>query len=113
MQQFDLVLKNALVNGAFNADIGVKNGLITALGLGLASTDDTEVIDCKGAVVTPGGIDGHVHLAQDQSPRAKQAGYRCADNSMYTSLGHSELRADCQVQSKPAREALLLVVQPL
>jgi imidazolonepropionase-like amidohydrolase len=83
MQQFDLVLKNAFVNGAFNADIGIKNGLITALGLGLTLTDDTQVVDCKGAVVTPGGIDGHVHLAQDQSPRAKQAGYRCADNSVY------------------------------
>jgi adenine deaminase len=83
MQQFDLVLKNVLVNGAFNADIGIKNGLITALGLGLVSTDDTQVIDCKSAIVTPGGIDGHVHLAQDQSPRAKQAGYRCADNSKY------------------------------
>jgi imidazolonepropionase-like amidohydrolase len=112
MQQFDLVLKNALVNGAFQADIGVKNGLITALGLGLASTDDTEVIDCKGAVVTPGGIDGHVHLAQDQSPRAKQAGYRCADNSMYISIDHSMLRTNSQTQSKPARGAPLLVAQP-
>jgi imidazolonepropionase-like amidohydrolase len=100
------------VNGAFQADIGVKNGLITALGLSLASTDDTEVIDCKGAVVTPGGIDGHVHLAQDQSPRAKQAGYRCADNSVYTSLDHSVLQANCRMQSKLAREAPLPVVQP-
>jgi hypothetical protein len=112
MQQFDLVLKNALVNGAFQADIGVKNGLITALGLGLALTDDTEVIDCKGAVVTPGGIDGHVHLAQDQSPRAKQAGYRCADSSMYASLNHSMIQTNPQMQSRPAREAPLLVVQP-
>jgi imidazolonepropionase-like amidohydrolase len=112
MQQFDLVLKHALVNGAFNADIGVKNGLITALGLGLASTDDTEVIDCKGAVVTPGGIDGHVHLAQDQSPRAKEAGYRCADNSMYTSLDHSMFPTNCQIQSRLAREAPLLAVRP-
>ena len=84
MQEFDVILKNALVNGAFKADICIKNGLITALGIGLVSTDDTQTIDCKGAVVTPGGIDGHVHLAQDQSPRAKQAGYRCADNSKLT-----------------------------
>ncbi|KAI5247871.1 D-hydantoinase [Aureobasidium subglaciale] len=80
MQEFDLVLKNAFVNGAYVADIGVKGGIITALGLNLSPTEDTQIIDCERAIVTPGGIDGHVHLAQDQSPRAKEAGYRCADN---------------------------------
>lgn len=80
MQEFDLILRNAFVNGAFQSDIGVKDGVIAGLGLNLASTEDTHVVDCEGAVVTPGGIDGHVHLAQDQSPRAKEAGFRCADN---------------------------------
>lgn len=106
MQQFDLVLKNAFVNGAFNADIGIKNGLITALGLGLTLTDDTQVVDCKGAVVTPGGIDGHVHLAQDQSPRAKQAGYRCADNSVYYSLGRIVLTTDEDTVTTGTRSAV-------
>lgn len=108
MQEFDLILKNALVNGAFKADIGIKNGLITALGIGLVSTDDTQIIDCKGAVVTPGGIDGHVHLAQDQSPRAKQAGYRCADNSKLTESNGDSSEADRKTQSRLAREALWL-----
>lgn len=81
MHEFDLVLRNAFVNGSFICDIGVKNGIISALGAELVVPVGTEVIDCEGAVVTPGGIDGHVHLAQDRSPRAREAGYKCADTS--------------------------------
>ncbi len=81
MQAFDLILRNACVNGAYVCDIGVKHGVITAMGIGLVATEDTQTIDCESAVVTPGGIDGHVHLAQDRSPRAREAGYVSADNS--------------------------------
>jgi dihydropyrimidinase len=81
MQEFDLILKNALVNGMHLCEIGVKDGIISGMGLNLIATDSTQVIDCEGAVVTPGGIDGHVHLAQDRSPRAREAGYQCADTS--------------------------------
>ncbi|KAI6792996.1 hypothetical protein KC361_g6434 [Hortaea werneckii] len=79
MQEYDTVLRNAYVNGSYISDIGVKNGIIVALGNSLATTEGTKVIDCEFAVVTPGGIDGHVHLAQDRSPRAKEAGYKSAD----------------------------------
>jgi dihydropyrimidinase len=81
MQEFDIILRNACANGSYICDIGIKNEVISALGLGLIATEDTEVIDCKGAVVTPGGVDGHVHLAQDRSPRACEAGYVSADTS--------------------------------
>lgn len=81
MQSFDLILRNAFVNGAYICDIGIKHGVITALGSGLVATEDTQTIDCEFAVVTPGGIDGHVHLAQDRSPRACEAGYVSADTS--------------------------------
>jgi dihydropyrimidinase len=82
MQEFDLILKRAFVNGIHLCEIGVKDGVITALGLNLIATGGTQIIDCEGAVVTPGGVDGHVHLAQDLSPRAREAGYHCADNSI-------------------------------
>jgi dihydropyrimidinase len=81
MQEFDLILRNAFINGSFICDIGIKNGIISALGAELAAPVGTEAINCEGAVVTPGGIDGHVHLAQDRSPRAKAAGYKSADTS--------------------------------
>lgn len=79
MQEFDLILRNACVNGSHICDIGIKHEVITALGLDLVATEDTEVVDCEGAVVTPGGVDGHVHLSQDRSPRAREAGYVSAD----------------------------------
>ena len=79
MRQHDMILRNACVNGAFTCDIGIKDELIVSLGSNLTESEETTVINCEGAVVTPGGIDGHVHLAQDRSPRARAAGYRSAD----------------------------------
>lgn len=64
-QSFDLVIRNARCATAadtFNADIGINNGVIAALGTGLAAGE--REIDAKGAWVTPGGIDGHCHLAE-------------------------------------------------
>ncbi len=85
-QTFDVLLRNAKVNGAFVCDIGIQCGVIAALGLNLPEAPGTQVIDCEHAVVTPGGIDGHVHLSQDQSPRAREAGYVAADTSRSTHL---------------------------
>jgi dihydropyrimidinase len=82
MQSFDVILRNAHVNGAFSCDIGIKRGVISSLSMNLVASEDTEIIECENAIVTPGGIDGHVHLAQDKSPRAQEAGYQCADTSM-------------------------------
>ncbi len=81
MQLFDVILRDAFVNGAFVCDIGIKHGVISALGLNLVASEDIKIIDCEDAIVTPGVIDGHVHLAQDKSPRAREAGYQCADTS--------------------------------
>jgi dihydropyrimidinase len=38
------------------------------LGTSLPRDEITQVIDAKGAKVTPGGVDSHVHFAQDNSP---------------------------------------------
>lgn len=86
MQEFDTILRSACVNGAYICDIGIKRGTITSIGIDLVATEDTCIINCDGAVVTPGGIDGHVHLSQDRSPRAREAGYVSADTSKISSL---------------------------
>lgn len=62
---FDLVLRNARVATAsdvYGADIGIRGGRIVQLGEGLPA--GLQEIDAAGRVVTPGGVDAHVHLDQ-------------------------------------------------
>jgi dihydropyrimidinase len=49
-------------------EIGIKNGKISCLGSSLPREASTQIIDANGGYVTPGGVDSHVHLAQDNSP---------------------------------------------
>ena len=75
----DLVITNALVldhSGIFKADIGVRDGRISAVGkAGNPDTMDgvtveigasTEVIAGEGKLLTAGGIDTHVHFISPQ-----------------------------------------------
>ncbi len=48
--------------------IGVKDGIIVAIALSLPAGPRTKVVDAQGAYVTPGGVDSHVHLHQDNAP---------------------------------------------
>ena len=60
----DLIIKNAhiVTRGARAAtDIGVADGRIVQLG---GQMSGGAVIDASGRIVTPGGVDGHVHLTQ-------------------------------------------------
>ena len=71
--EFDLVVKNATIVTAAEVlppglSIGTKSGKIVCIGLDLPTGPETKVIDAEGAFVTPGGVDSHVHLAQDNAP---------------------------------------------
>lgn len=62
---FDLVIRNARIATAadtFSADIGITDGVITALGQGLSG--GAREIDADGRWVLPGGVDAHCHLDQ-------------------------------------------------
>jgi dihydroorotase-like cyclic amidohydrolase len=62
---YDLIIANGTVATAsdtFARDVGIRDGRIVALGLGLG--DANRVIDATGRPVLPGGIDSHVHIAQ-------------------------------------------------
>jgi dihydropyrimidinase len=69
MPEFDLAIRGGTVvtaSDTVRADIGVRGGRIVAVAEGIA--DATQVIDASGLLVLPGGIDSHVHIAQDSGP---------------------------------------------
>jgi dihydropyrimidinase len=49
-------------------DVGIRNGQITCIGLGLPASPSTSVIDAEGAYIAPGGVGSHVHLEQWNTP---------------------------------------------
>lgn len=66
---FDTIIRGGMIATAsdvFEANIGIAEGRIVALGkhLGMAA----EIIDATGRLVLPGGIDSHVHIAQPSGP---------------------------------------------
>ncbi|KAI3012036.1 hypothetical protein CBS147346_951 [Aspergillus niger] len=71
----DLIIINATVQQATasdvvpNQDIAISDGKIVLLGQNLpALFHSAATLDAEGAYVTPGGVDSHVHLQQDNSP---------------------------------------------
>lgn len=85
----DTVITNALVvdyTGIYKADIGIKDGKISAIGKagnpqtmdgvtpGLAVGACTEVIAGEGLILTAGGIDTHIHFIAPQQVRTALAG---------------------------------------
>ena len=71
---FDIIIRNGTVidgsgNPRFDADVGIKNGFIAAVGdLGQAAA--TTQIDARGLFVTPGFINIHSHASADALPTA-------------------------------------------
>jgi dihydropyrimidinase len=62
---FDCVVRGGRVGTAsdeFDADVGIKDGTIVALGRNLAP--GTNDIDARGRLVLPGGVDAHAHIEQ-------------------------------------------------
>lgn len=65
MANFDCIIRNArcaTASDVFDADIGIVDGIITALGKRLSGGE--QEIDAGGRWVLPGGIDGHCHFDQ-------------------------------------------------
>ncbi|WP_238987554.1 dihydropyrimidinase [Roseovarius dicentrarchi] len=62
---YDLLIKGGTIatdQDIFDADIGVRDGRIAAIGRLDAEAGD--IIDASGKYVLPGGIDSHVHISQ-------------------------------------------------
>jgi dihydropyrimidinase len=62
---FDMVIRSGrVVTGGdqFVADVGIKDGVISAIGSGLSA--GARDIDASGQLVLPGGVDNHAHIEQ-------------------------------------------------
>lgn len=69
MPDFDLAVRGGTLVTAtdtFRADLGIRGGRITAIGERI--TNAARTIDASGLLVLPGGIDSHVHIAQESGP---------------------------------------------
>jgi len=66
MSRFDVVVLGGRAvlpgHGAVRADIGIKNGRISAVGEEFSAGDADEVVDASGMVIVPGAVDAHFHL---------------------------------------------------
>ena len=63
--EFDTVIRSGCVvtsSDQFLADVGIKAGVIAAIGSALPR--GTRDIDAKGKLVLPGGVDNHAHIEQ-------------------------------------------------
>src|ERR671933_1680531 len=66
MGRFDTVVLGGSVvlpgRGLVRADVGIKDGRISAIGEGFSASDADEAIDAGGKLVLPGAVDAHFHL---------------------------------------------------
>jgi dihydroorotase-like cyclic amidohydrolase len=66
MGRFDTVVLGGQAvlpgRGLVRADVGIKEGRISAIGDGFASGDADEAVDAAGKLVLPGAVDAHFHL---------------------------------------------------
>ncbi len=86
----DLIITNAVIidfTGVYKADIGIKDGKISAIGKsgnpnncdgitdGLEIGAGTEILSAEGQVITAGGIDAHIHfISPTQIDKALSSG---------------------------------------
>ncbi len=73
---FDLLITGGTVvtpSEAATLDIGVQDGRIAAIAAPGTLTDDaTQTLDASGRIVTPGGIEPHIHAAANVRPGAHE-----------------------------------------
>ncbi|THV24189.1 dihydropyrimidinase [Peteryoungia ipomoeae] len=106
--RFDTVIRNGTVvtaSDTFVSDVGIKDGRIAALALGLTEAD--EVIDATRLFVLPGGIDSHVHLDQPSGDGIVMADDFDSGTRSAAIGGNSTVLAFCmQEKGQSLREAL-------
>jgi dihydropyrimidinase/allantoinase len=66
VSRFDLVIKNGTLvipyTGLVQADVGVKDGRIAAIGESIAANEAETLVQARGKMVFPGAVDSHYHV---------------------------------------------------
>lgn len=64
----NLIIKNGIINNceeSFKTDILIENGIIKEIRANLSNENKYDIIDAKGNLVLPGGVDVHTHMDLD------------------------------------------------
>lgn len=64
----NLLVKNGLIcnnDESFKADILIEKGKIKEIGINLNNENNYDVIDARGSLILPGGVDVHTHMDLD------------------------------------------------
>ncbi|MEM8664561.1 MAG: dihydropyrimidinase [Pseudomonadota bacterium] len=105
---FDTIVAGGTISTAadtFRADIGIKDGVIVALGRGLSGA--ATVIDATGKDVLPGGIDSHVHISQPSGENIEMADDFASGTLSALHGGNTTVLPFClQERGQSLREAL-------
>ncbi len=87
-QSNEIIVRNGLIvtsSGRTESDLRIRNGTIAEIAPNLTASPGAQVIDAKGKLVLPGGIDPHVHLTPVRTPATPKG----ADD--YTSASRAAL----------------------
>lgn len=80
--RYDLLIKNGdlvLGTGVRKMDLGIKDGMITAIGAGLEGSTE-EKLDAEGKTIFPGMVDIHVHF--DEPGREEWEGFHTGSSML-------------------------------
>ena len=98
-----------------NGTLLIRDGLVEAVGEGLAVPDGYQVIDARGRWVTPGIIDAHSHLGANSAPAtplSSEANEAVAPNTAEVWVEHSVWPQDPQFRLARAGGVTTLLVLP-
>lgn len=106
-ESFDIVIRNGTVidgsgNPRFDADVGIRNGFIAAIGDLDAATAATH-IDARGLFVVPGLINIHSHASADALPTAVNMLMQGVTTEIFNADGGGPLDIAQQVRTLEAR----------
>jgi dihydropyrimidinase len=71
----ELLIRNGFIiteAGRVLGDLRIQDGLIAEIGRNLAPGSGARVIDARGKLILPGGIDTHVHLVPERTPGIRE-----------------------------------------